>query len=123
MGITPMDIHHKEFRNARIGGYNEEDVDSFLDQVSDELAKLIEKNQGLEKQIQVIKSSLKEFEEMEGSLHSTLMTAAKSAELVKKEAEVKASSIIDNAKGEAESILGNAKSERDNWEEFLSRMK
>lgn len=123
MGLTQMDIHHKEFRNARFGGYNEEDVDSFLDMVSDEISKIFEKNQELERQLEGMKARLGDFEEMEGSLQSTLITAAKSAGMVKKEAEVEASAIIDNAKEEAERILSSAMRDREDWEKFVSQMK
>jgi DivIVA domain-containing protein len=39
--LTPVDIQQKEFRGARWGrGYNEGDVDQFLDEVTEEVARL-----------------------------------------------------------------------------------
>ena len=52
MALTPLDIHHKEFRTARFGGYNEEEVDSFLDQVADEFEKLTQDNVELGQQVE-----------------------------------------------------------------------
>ena len=37
MKLTPLDIHHKEFRHS-IRGYSEDEVDQFLDEVADDLA-------------------------------------------------------------------------------------
>src|SRR5437016_5511891 len=37
--ITPVEIQHKEFRLA-FRGYNERDVDAFLDEVTEEIARL-----------------------------------------------------------------------------------
>ncbi|MCE5191758.1 MAG: DivIVA domain-containing protein, partial [Actinomycetia bacterium] len=39
MKLTPLDIHHKEFGRS-LRGYNEAEVDEFLDQVADELERL-----------------------------------------------------------------------------------
>ena len=43
MKLTPLDIHHKEFGHA-LRGYNEVEVDQFLDQVADELERLFKEN-------------------------------------------------------------------------------
>jgi DivIVA domain-containing protein len=45
-GMTPTDIQQKEFRLA-FRGYNERDVDEFLDQLTEELAGHIEENRRL----------------------------------------------------------------------------
>ncbi|WP_430785700.1 DivIVA domain-containing protein [Actinoplanes sp. G11-F43] len=46
MPITPADIHNMDFRRPPIGkrGYDEEEVDAFLDEASQELVRLIEEN-------------------------------------------------------------------------------
>src|SRR5947208_15345604 len=46
--LTPIDIQQKEFRGARWGrGYNEGDVDQFLDEVTEEIARLHAENKRL----------------------------------------------------------------------------
>ena len=49
MAITPADIHNVDFRKPPIGkrGYDEEEVDAFLDEASQELVRLIEENGAL----------------------------------------------------------------------------
>ena len=49
MPLTPADVHNVAFKKPPIGkrGYDEEEVDAFLDEVERELARLIEENQDL----------------------------------------------------------------------------
>jgi DivIVA domain-containing protein len=49
MPLTPADIHNMAFKKPPIGkrGYDEEDVDAFLDEVEQELIRLLEENQAL----------------------------------------------------------------------------
>lgn len=49
MPLTPADVHNVAFKKPPIGkrGYDEEDVDAFLDEVERELARLIEENNDL----------------------------------------------------------------------------
>ncbi|HVL90310.1 MAG TPA: DivIVA domain-containing protein [Actinomycetota bacterium] len=50
MTITPHDIQHKQFREA-FRGYNEEDVDTFLDEVAEEYGRVYAENQRLRIQL------------------------------------------------------------------------
>ena len=49
MPLTPADVHNVAFKKPPIGkrGYDEEEVDAFLDEVERELARLIEENSEL----------------------------------------------------------------------------
>jgi cell division initiation protein len=48
--VTPVDIQQKEFRLA-FRGYNERDVDQFLDEVTEEFARLYEENKRLREEL------------------------------------------------------------------------
>jgi len=52
MPLTPADVHNVAFKKPPIGkrGYDEEEVDAFLDEVERELARLIEENNELRAQ-------------------------------------------------------------------------
>lgn len=54
MPLTPADIHNVAFKKPPIGkrGYDEEEVDAFLDEVEQELARLLEENVALRDQAQ-----------------------------------------------------------------------
>jgi len=53
MPLTPADIHNMAFKKPPIGkrGYDEEEVDAFLDEVEQELIRLLEENGALQDQI------------------------------------------------------------------------
>jgi DivIVA domain-containing protein len=53
MPLTPADIHNVAFKKPPMGkrGYEEEEVDAFLDEVEQELIRLLEENEALQDQI------------------------------------------------------------------------
>jgi DivIVA domain-containing protein len=54
MPLTPADIHNMAFKKPPIGkrGYDEEEVDAFLDELEQELTRLLEENRSLHDQVQ-----------------------------------------------------------------------
>jgi DivIVA domain-containing protein len=54
MPLTPADVHNVAFKKPPIGkrGYDEDEVDAFLDEVERELARLIEENTDLKEQVE-----------------------------------------------------------------------
>lgn len=58
MPLTPADVHNVAFKKPPIGkrGYDEDEVDAFLDLVEAELARLIEENNDLKAQVDEIQS-------------------------------------------------------------------
>ncbi|MBN2167918.1 MAG: DivIVA domain-containing protein [Actinobacteria bacterium] len=111
MALTPIDIHNKEFKSARLGGYNEEDVDSFLDLIADELEKMTLENEKMAEELDTARKKLAEFEEMQSSLQSALITASKSAEDVKEQSNREAGQLLENSRKEAEAIIRAAQEE------------
>src|SRR5262245_7204449 len=53
MPLTPADVHNVAFSKPPIGkrGYNEDEVDAFLDLVENELSRLIEENIDLRQRV------------------------------------------------------------------------
>src|SRR2546421_5294763 len=60
MPLTPADVHNVAFSKPPIGkrGYNEDEVDAFLDLVESELARLIEENNDLRQQVEQLDAQL-----------------------------------------------------------------
>ncbi|MBO0864171.1 MAG: DivIVA domain-containing protein [Mycobacterium sp.] len=60
MPLTPADVHNVAFSKPPIGkrGYNEDEVDAFLDLVENELTRLIEENSDLRQRIQELDQEL-----------------------------------------------------------------
>ena len=105
--LTPLDIHNKEFKKS-FRGYNEEEVDEFLDKVIKDYEELYRENIEIKENLDRLNSKLEHFQHMENTLHNTLIIAQETAEEVKfnakrttelmiKEAELQAQKVIDEA--------------------------
>ncbi len=75
MPLTPADVHNVAFSKPPIGkrGYNEDEVDAFLDLVEAELARLIEENTDLREQIEQLDQRL---DDTQADLESARAAAA-----------------------------------------------
>src|SRR6184192_4073149 len=60
MPLTPADVHNVAFSKPPIGkrGYNEDEVDAFLDLVEQELSRLIEENADLRQRVAELDAEL-----------------------------------------------------------------
>jgi len=112
MKLTPLDIHHKEFRRA-LRGYNEEDVDVFLDEVAEEFERLFKENIELKEQVEETKEKIQQYEGIEDTLQKTLLTAQKSAEEVKNKAVQEAEIITKDAEAKARETLQDIMKEKE----------
>jgi cell division initiation protein len=57
MGVNPQDIQDKEFREA-FRGYNEDDVDTFLDEIAVEFARIYQENQRMKVQLAALQQEI-----------------------------------------------------------------
>lgn len=112
MRITPMDIEQQEFSRS-FRGYNEEEVDDYLDKIVKDYEELIKENAKLREEIDRMKDRLKEFSEIEETLRSALLNAQKSAEEMKGRVENEAKIVIEKAERDAELIRQKALQKED----------
>ncbi|MEJ2685543.1 MAG: DivIVA domain-containing protein [Candidatus Sulfobium sp.] len=107
MRITPLDIQQKQFP-VKFRGFDVEEVYAFLEVIREEMEELLRENATLKEGMQRGENQIKEYHDMESTLRETLMTAQqmvedyktnarKEAELIIKEAELKADSLIKDA--------------------------
>lgn len=107
MALTPLDIHNKEFRRS-FRGYNEDEVDDFLDQVTRDLEALIRERDELRAELDEVKSRVEQYKTMESTLQNAIVVAQTAADDVKANARKEAELIIQEAKDEAERIIAAA---------------
>lgn len=84
MGLTPADVHNVAFSKPPIGkrGYNEDEVDAFLDLVEAELARLVEENNDLRSQVEQLESQLQSAQVDLDDARSQAASAASAASAV-----------------------------------------
>jgi len=107
-----MDIEQQEFSRS-FRGYNEEEVDDFLDKIVRDYEELISENVRLNEEIEKMKDKLKEFSKIEETLRGALLNAQKSAEDTKERVENEVRAIIQKAEMEAEVIKQKASQKND----------
>ena len=68
MPLTPADVHNVAFSKPPIGkrGYNEDEVDAFLDLVEQELSRLIEENADLRQRVAELDAELSDAKKNRG---------------------------------------------------------
>ncbi len=111
MAISPMDIHHKEFGTVRMGGYNKEEVDAFLDMVADELDRLLHRNQEQAELVEAMRQKATQFDSMQQTLQNALINAQKSADNIVQEARNQAEGQLKEAREQGAHMLEEAKNE------------
>jgi len=94
--LTIKDILEKTFKRS-FKGYDEDEVDRFLDQIIDEFKALQSDNEALKASLAAADERLSRMTETEETIMNTLVSAQKSSERMLAEAARKAELIIDSA--------------------------
>ena len=105
--LTPMDIHNKEFKRS-FRGYNEDEIDEFLDQVVNDYEKLFRDNDKLKEEVARLQKDAESYKEREKSINDTLLLAQKTAQEVTDNARQTAADMKENAAKECENMRNEA---------------
>ncbi len=100
--ITPLDIENKRFSKQVMNGYNVDEVDDFLDDLTVDYTKIYKEANDLRSKVDELNQSLDHYKQIESTLQNTLMMAQATAEDVKKVARQQAEQIVSEAKGAAQ---------------------
>lgn len=121
MPLTPEDVRTREFRNS-FRGYNEPEVDAFLDEVEGELTRLLRDNAELRERASAaaaagalapaapLSAPMGETEEM---LRRTLLIAQRTADETVAQAKAEADRIVADAQGHTRRLVSQAQQQAD----------
>ena len=104
--LTPLDIENKRFTRT-LKGYNVDEVDDFLDQLTLEYEKLYRENAEYKDKIDEFEKNLEHYKNVEHTLQNTLVMAQATAEDIKSMAQKQAEQIIREAQSEARQAVEN----------------
>lgn len=107
MPLTPLDIHNKEFSKG-FRGYDEDEVNEFLDQVIKDYEMVIREKKELEMRLTEQTEKLSHFTTIEETLNKSILIAQEAAEEVKRNAQKEAKLIIKEAEKNADRIISEA---------------
>lgn len=107
MPLTPLDIHNKEF-NKGFRGYDEDEVNEFLDQVIKDYELIIREKKELEERLNEMNSRLGHFTNIEETLNKSIVIAQEAGEEVRRNAQKEAKLIIKEAEKNADRIINES---------------
>ncbi|MFZ3587999.1 DivIVA domain-containing protein [Bacillus sp. DJP31] len=107
MPLTPLDIHNKEFSRG-FRGYDEDEVNEFLDQVIKDYELVIRDKKELEEKAIELKEKLGYFSNIEETLNKSILIAQETAEDVKRNATKEAKLIVKEAEKNADRIINES---------------
>ena len=99
--ITPLDIENKKFSKQMMNGYNVEEVDDFLDDLTVDYGKNYKEITELKAKVEELNKSLENYKTIETTLQNPLVMAQTTAEDIKNVAKQQADQIINDAKSSA----------------------
>ncbi|MEC5422770.1 DivIVA domain-containing protein [Virgibacillus sp. C22-A2] len=107
MPLTPLDIHNKEF-NRSFRGYDEDEVNEFLDQVIKDYEMAIRDKKDLKEKVDQLNEKLGHFTNIEETLNKSIYVAQETAEELKGNATKESKLIIKEAEKNADRIINEA---------------
>lgn len=103
--LSPVDMQNKVFKKNKIGGYNIEEVNEFVDEVIKSYQELINENYALKDKMNILNESIQYYRTMEATIQNVLVLADKTAQDTKAAAYEKAEQIKKDADQRAEKII------------------
>lgn len=99
--ITPLDIENKKFAKQMVNGYNVNEVDDFLDELTIAYEKLYKENAELKSNTEELHNDVGQYKNLETTLQNTLVMAQKTADEIQDVAKKQAEQIIKDAESKA----------------------
>ncbi len=133
MKLTPLEIRKQEFRKT-MRGLDPIEVQTFLDMVAEEYEHLAEENKSLNRRLIELETRLKDYQENEKNLRETLYnvqevkkqseeSSRRQADLIIKEAELKALEVVEAARKKAQHIHEEVLWLKSQKESFINRLR
>ena len=121
MKLTALEIKQQKFEKT-FRGYDEAEVEAFLNLMSNEWEHMVARNRELERKIEEMQEKLKHYERVEEALHETIQAAKESAETKMESARKEADHKIEKAEMQADAIVREAHQERQEIRQSIRRL-
>ena len=108
--FTPQQIEQISFGKATFNGYKMEDVDEFLEPLTEDYITLYKENALLKSKMRVLVGKLEEYRKNEASMKDAIVNAQKACDKMIKEAEAKCAKMLSDANAAAAENAKNADS-------------
>lgn len=123
--LDPHEIDEISFKKSFMGGYNEEEVDNFIFNLSGDYKKLYSENGDLKKKLTILAEKVEEYRQQENSIKNAVLYAQKLRDEAIIESEAKSKELIEAAEIRAKELIDNieikAAQMRADEEKFLEK--
>ena len=99
--FTPQQIDQISFKKATFGGYDMEQVDEFLEPLTEDSVTLYKENALLKSKMRVLVGKLEEYRKNEASMKDAVINAQKTCDKMVREAEAKCAKMLSDANATA----------------------
>ena len=99
--FTPQQIDQISFSRATFGGYDMQQVDEFLEPLTEDYVTLYKENALLKSKMRVLVGKLEEYRKSEASMKEAVVNAQKTCDKMVMEAEAKCAQMLKNASATA----------------------
>jgi cell division initiation protein len=107
MALSPLDIHNKEFAN-KFRGYDEDEVNEFLEQIMKDFENILEENKTLKSNLKQSEEQISHFNSIEQTLQKSILIAQEAAEDVRRNSMKESKLIVREAEKNADRIVNEA---------------
>jgi len=107
MPLSPLDIHNKEFDRS-FRGYNEDQVNEFMEQVMKDMDLVLKEKSELEARLASAHDQLGHYSSLEDTLQKSIIVAQEAAEEVRRNSQKEAKLIVKEAEKNADRIVNEA---------------
>lgn len=133
MKLTPLLVKKQEFSKS-FRGFNIEEVQQFLEKLSNEIEDLINDNEILKAELENLNRQVTDYQRKEKTLQEAILKAEETSskslesarmqtELLVREAELKASQLVENAREDAVQLRGAVITLREEKDMIISKLK
>jgi cell division initiation protein len=122
MNVSPLDLRQQRFATS-LRGFDKIEVTSFLLAVADDYETALRETDRLRQDLSRMEAILNEHREQEKSLQSTLITAQRLADDIRKNAELEAQRIIREAEGRSDLLLEKTSARLEDVQREIDGMK
>lgn len=122
MRLTPRDIQEKEFSSA-FRGYKEEEVDGFLDEVTEAYEAVFKENLDLREEVEKLREECKKYETIGERMQSALVAAQETADDVRRNAAKEAENILREAELKSQKMIQETKDKHLDMQKQLASLK
>ena len=106
--FTPQQIDQISFNRQTFGGYDMQQVDEFLEPLTEDYVTLYKENALLKSKMRVLVGKLEEYRKNEASMKDAIVNAQKTCDKMVREAEAKCAQMLSDANAAASQNAKNA---------------